>query len=198
MLSGTECPGQTRGVCWVLRTPGRLSCKSSSKIAFSEQAFPLSSSSDFPSGTSFRIRASEYVCPSFTPFADTEWPGYSWLGPTASHQMTQVDFFRTRWDVPGQCALFASHLQRHSSRNAWADVPPLPWRNLREATAPHPAWSLTVGAARKPVPVMAGHQIRCPLCWRPTRPLISMMTCSFVASGAGGQALSPPTMARGA
>ena len=131
MLSGTECPGQMRGICWVLRTPGRLSCKSSSKIAFSEQAFPLSSSSDFPSGTRFRICASEYVCPSFTPFADTEWPGYSRLSPTASCQMTQLHFFQAHWDVPGQRALFASHLLQHGSRNAWADVPPLPRRNLR-------------------------------------------------------------------
>ena len=113
------------------------------------------------------------------------------LGPTASRQMTQVDFFQTPWDAPGQCALFASHLQRHSSRNAWVDVPPLPWRNLREATAPHPDWSLTVGAAQKPVTAMAGHQIRCPLCWGLMRPLINMMTCSFMASSWWPGGLTP-------
>lgn len=189
MLSGTECPGQTRGFCWVLRTPGRLSCKSSSKIAFSEQAFPLSSSSDFPSGTRFRICASEYVCPSFTPFADTERPGYSRLSPTASCQMTQLDFFQTHWGVPASVPCLPL-----TSRSTAAGTPglmcsPCPEESL--TTAPHPGWSLTIGAARKPVTVMAEHQVRCPLCWRLKRPLINMITCSFMASEAGGQGLSP-------
>lgn len=136
MLSGTECPGQTRGFCWVLRTPGRLSCKSSSKIAFSEQAFPLSSSSDFPSGTRFRICASEYVCPSFTPFADTERPGYSRLSPTASCQMTQLDFFQTHWGVPASVPCLPL-----TSRSTAAGTPglmcsPCPEESLRNHSSP--------------------------------------------------------------
>lgn len=92
-------PGGSRGACWLLKPPWHFSCKSSSKIASSEQAFPLSSSSCFPpSGTTFRIGANVCMCPCFTPFVDTEWyatvqqPRVKWLYWTFSKvpRMSQV------------------------------------------------------------------------------------------------------------
>lgn len=116
-------PGGSREACWFLKPPWRFSCKSSSKIASSEQAFPLSSSSCFPpSGTTFRIGANVCMCPCFTLFADTRMIPYS---PTAPGQVTLLDFFQSHQDVSGEFTLFFTHLLQHNGRATFAEGPSL-------------------------------------------------------------------------